>query len=136
MGVRALWRSVREPRTLKSIYGAIYSVVLLGGIGTLLSPPQSIAGELGPVLTVIWSVAFIMGATGGMLSVMPGWWWAERLSIYFIWTGFGIYLFVVINLHFTANGSRITQIATIVIAVALFLIRRVQIHGYSFEPRR
>ncbi len=137
MTMKAIWSSIREPRVLKTIYFGVYAITLLTGIGTLLSPPTSISGELGPILTVIWSVAFIIGGTGGMLVIFPGWWWAERLvGVGFPLAGIAIYAFVVATLHFTSSGSRLTQFGTLMLAAALFVVRWVQIRGYSFEPRR
>lgn len=133
--LRRLWSRVTEPRLLSVVYFAIYTVVLLTGVATLLAPPMSIEGALGSILTVIWSVLLIMGGTGGMLTVLPGWWWAERLSILLVWAGIGIYLTVVISLHITGSGSRLTQLGMIVLATSTFVVRWVLIRKYSFAPQ-
>ncbi|MGF3055600.1 hypothetical protein [Microbacterium sp. YY-01] len=130
------WESITEPRHLKVAYLAIYSVVLATGVATLLDPPRSIEGQLGAVLTVVWSVFLIVGGFGGMLTVLPGWWWAERLSIILALGGVTIYGTVVISLHLTAEGSRLTQLGMIALAVSTFVVRWVLIRTYSFEPRR
>jgi hypothetical protein len=76
-----------------------------------------------------------MGAFGGLLTVFPGWWFAERLSIVMLWLGAGIYLGVVIYLHASQNGSRLTQMGFIVLGAGLFFVRWLLIRKYTFEPR-
>lgn len=134
--IRRLWDSVTEPRHLKALYATIYLVVLGTGAVTLLAPPQSIEGELGQILTVAWSVFLLLGGFGGCLTVFPGWWWAERLSIVLTLTGIGIYGVVVASLQLAAgSGSRLTQLGIIALATFPFIIRWVLIRKYSFEPR-
>src|SRR5699024_5788237 len=79
MRVRRLWESITEPRHLKVAYLVIYLLTVGIGIVTATSPPQSIEGPLGPILTGIWSGLFIVGGAVGAITVLPGWWWVERL---------------------------------------------------------
>lgn len=133
--LRRLWESVTEPRHMKAAYAALYAITITTGILTLLVPPSTIAGELGEPLTVAWSVFLIMGGFGGLLTVFPGWWWAERLSILLVWAGIGIYALVVLSLHFTSPGSRLTQLGFLVLAAGVGYVRWLMIRKYSFEPR-
>lgn len=133
--IRRLWESITEPRHMKTAYAVLYMITILTGIATLLVPPSSIAGELGEPLTVAWSVFLIMGGFGGLLTVFPGWWWAERLSIILVWTGLVIYAIVVLSLHFTSSGSRLTQLGVLGLAGGVGYIRWLMIRRYSFEPR-
>lgn len=129
------WLRITEPRHMKATYAGLYTITILTGIATLLVPPTSISGELGEPLTVAWSVFLIMGGFGGLLTVFPGWWWAERLSIVLVWAGLGIYGIVVISLHFSSSGSRLTQLGMICLAAGVGYVRWLQIRKYSFEPR-
>lgn len=133
--IRKAWESITEPRHLKAVYFVVYAVAFVTGIATLVAPPQTIAGALGPPLTVAWSVFLITGGTGGLFTVFPGWWWAERLSIALVLAGLGIYAVVVASLHFTSDGSRATQLGVIALATAPFLVRWTLIRRFSFEPR-
>lgn len=133
--VRRAWESITEPRHLKLTYFLCYAVALYTGFATLLRPPQSIEGALGAPLTAVWAAFLIMGAFGGLLTVFPGWWFAERLSIAMIWVGAGIYFYVVLSLHLSQSGSRLTQLGWIAMGAALFLVRWLLIRKYSFEPR-
>lgn len=132
--VRALWATVAEPRHLKATYFVFYAMALLTGFATLVRPPQSIEGALGTPLTMIWAGFVIMGSFGGMLTVFPGWWWAERLSIVLIWTGAAIYFLVAATLH-TPSNSRLTQMGWIALGAGLFYVRWLLIRKYTFQPR-
>ena len=133
--IRRLWAAISEPRHMKIAYAVLYGVTLLTGVATLLVPPTSIAGELGQPLTVAWSVFLMLGGFGGLVTVFPGWWWAERLSIVLVWLGLGIYAMVVTALHFQSSGSRLTQLGMILLASGLGYVRWLMIRKYSFEPR-
>lgn len=133
---RRLWDSISEPRHLKLAYAIVYALVFATGTATLLAPPNSIEGTLGTALTVTWSVLLIVGGIGGLLTVFPGWWWAERLSIALTLAGTGVYGIVVLSLQITQSGSRLTQLGMISIAACVFAIRWLLIRKYSFEPRR
>jgi hypothetical protein len=133
--IRKLWESVTEPRHIKATYACVYLLVLTTGIATLLGPPRSIEGQLGTVLTVLWSVFLVVGGTVGAVTVLPGWWWAERMGIILTSTGIGIYGLVVLTLHLTQEGSRLTQLGMILLAWSVLVVRWVLIRHYSFEPR-
>ncbi len=131
------WQRITEPRHLKVTYAAFYVVAIAFGCLALFAPPQSISGELGPSLTIVWGILAIIGGTGGMLTVFPGWWFAERLSIVLIWLALGIYLLIVAILQATADsGSRWPQMMLFLFAGGLFYVRWHLIRAYSFEPRR
>lgn len=131
------WERVREPRHLKVAYAVFYVVAITLGVIALLAPPQSISGELGPVLTVTWGILALVGGAGGLATVFPGWWFAERLSIVVIWCALGMYLLVVIVLQVSSeSGARYAQMTIFVLAAGLFYVRWHEIREYSFEPRR
>lgn len=129
------WRAIAEPRHLKVTYAMFYGIALLTGFATLVRPPQSIEGALGAPLTALWAGFVIMGAFGGLLTVFPGWWWAERISIVMIWTGAAIYFIVVLSLHISQSGSRLTQMGWITLGAGLFFVRWLLIRKYTFQPR-
>lgn len=135
MTVRRLWRAISEPRHLKVTYWAFYAIAFLTGMGTLISPPRYIEGEIGPVLTMLWALFVVIGGIGGALSVLPGWWWAERLSIVLIWVGSAIYIIVVLNPHMAIEGTDPAQLGWITLGSCLFFVRWLLIRKYTFEPR-
>lgn len=137
--IRRWWGKITEPRKLRAFYAIVYGFTVALGFATLVAPPQSIAGELGPFVTEFWASLLLMGGFGGVLSVLPGWWWAERLSIFLIFAGLGIYLLVVFSLHLGARGdgsSRLTQLGVIALASAVFVVRLLLTKGMDYEPKR
>lgn len=133
--LRVWWAKVTEPRHLSVIFGGVYTVAMLTGWATLAVPPQTIANELGPALSVAWAVLFIAGGLLGMVTVLPGWWQWERWGIYFCAAGIGIYGYVIVHLHFTSEGSRLTQLGILAFGLALFAVRFSLIWGRTYGPR-
>lgn len=131
------WSRVTEPRHLKVAYALFYAVAILLGVIALTAPPQSISGELGPVLTIGWGILAMVGGVVCLGTVFTGWWFLERLGIVLIWLALGVYLLVVVLLQLTSSeGSRGAQITLFVFAGGLFYVRWWLIRAYSFEPRR
>lgn len=137
--LRRVWESITAPRHIKVTYLGIYVVTALTGVVTMISPPQTIAGEIGPLITPVWAALFIVGGVAGALSVLPGSWWVERLlGIAPIGLGLTIYAVVVGILHVQSvepGSSRLTQVGIIAIAASVFLIRFLLIREYSYDPR-
>ena len=136
--VWALWAAISEPRHLKAAYFLIYVLTSTVGVVTLMWPPRTIEGPLGSVATALWAGLFIAGGLVGAATVLPGWWWVERvLGIGLILIGLAIYLAVAITLHWQqVGGSRLTQVGVLVLAACPFLLRGLLIREYSYEPRR
>ena len=136
--VKHLWNKVTEPRRMKFAYLAIYLLTIYIGLVTLLYPPQTVSLEIGPLITTIWAYLFIFGGIAGAVTVLPGWWWAERvLAISPVMLGLVLYLLVVVALQLQTDGnsSRLTQLGVILLAAAPFCIRAIVIREYSYEPR-
>ena len=131
------WRNVTEPRHLKIAYAFFYSVAIGLGLIALCAPPQSIVGELGPILTNLWGVFALIGGATGLGTVFTGWWFIERLGIVMLWAALGIYLLVVVVLQVTSeSGNRYAQMTLFIFSAGLFYVRWWLIRDYSFEPRR
>lgn len=134
-----VWQGITEPRHMKVAYMVIYMLTIAVGVVTLIAPPQSIAGEVGPTITIVWACLFLLGGIAGTITVLPGWWWAERvLALAPVGIGLSIYAAVVIVLHVQtvdAGASRLTQVGIIALAAAPFAIRFLVIREYSYDPR-
>lgn len=133
---RSAWLRIKEPRVLRVLFLLGYLVTLCMGVATLTNPPATIEGELGPILSVSWSLFWVVGGIAGAATVLPGWWQVERYAVAAAMFGIGIYGVVVGVLHFTSDGSRLTQLGALVVALLFFVIRLVLIRGHDFEPRR
>lgn len=133
--VREAWGRIREPRVLRALFWLGYAVTLYTGLVTLMRPPSTIEGALGPLLAASWSIFWVTGGLVGMCTVLTGWWQVERTAAAAALFGIGIYAGVLITLHLTQPGSRLTQLGVLAIACLFFVIRLVLIHGHDFEPR-
>lgn len=138
--LRRLWAMIAEPKHMKLAYLIIYLLTIGIGAVTLISPPQTISGEVGPIITTVWASLFILGGIVGAVAVLPGWWWAERLlGVAPVLLGLGIYLCVATVLHvqgWESGSSRLTQMGIILLASTPFVLRFLVIREYSYEPRR
>lgn len=133
--LQRVWASIRQPRHMKVIYLGVYIITAMIGTGALVAPPPTIAGALGPTLTVLWAVFLIAGGLAGSGTVLHGVWWLERLALLAIATGLLIYAIVVLTLHPITPAARIPQLGFLLIAGAVYLIRYLAIRHYTFEPR-
>lgn len=136
MSITAWWLRIKEPRVLRVVFLLGYVVTLLTGVATLVSPPRTIEGELGPILSVSWALFWILGGAAGAATVLPGWWQVERYAVAAALFGVGIYGLVVVVLHATEEGSRLTQFGVLITAFLFYVLRLVLIRGHDFEPRR
>lgn len=136
MSLHTWWLRVKEPRVLRVVFLIGYVATLFTGVATLVSPPQTIEGELGPILSVSWALFWIVGGAAGAATVLPGWWQVERYAVAAAMFGIGIYGLVVIVLHATSEGSRLTQFGVLFTAFLFYVLRLVLIRGHDFEPRR
>lgn len=136
--LRRAWEKITEPRHLKLFYFGVYLLAVWVGMVTLLNPPASIEGALGTVITAFWASLIVVGGAGAIVTVLPGWWWAERLSVWLILTGIAIYEGVVLSLHFSGpeGASRLTQAGFVAFAALLFILRLILTRKWDFEPRR
>lgn len=128
---RSLWDRVTEPRHMKLIYLGVYALTLIGGVAALTAPPPTIVWEAGPALLAVWGWLFIVAGIAGMITVLPGWWWVERLLAI---APASIALAVYVILDAGSPGWAPASIVVAVLAGIVFLIRFVTIRGFSYEP--
>lgn len=112
----------------------IYVICIIGGVSAWVVPPQSIEGVLGGALTTLWGFFLVAGGTLGASSVLQGTWWLERAGVLCCATGLAIYAVVVLSLHLLESGSRLMQLAAILIALMSFVVRWIRIRRYAYDP--
>lgn len=129
--IRSLWARVTEPRHMKLIYLGVYLITLIGGVAALTAPPSTIAWEAGPVLLTVWGWLFVIAGIAGMITVLPGWWWAERLLAI---APASLALAVYVILDAASPGWVSASIVVAVLAAVVFLIRFLMIKDFSYQP--
>lgn len=132
-----VWEVITTPPHLRPLYLCIYVATVLIGVATFVSPPASVEGAIGPVLSTIWALSFIVGGALGAFTVLTPVWALERVALVFCLVGVTVYAFVVVWLHVLSppGSSRLTQIGIIVIATGAYLARVLVIGGYTYDPR-
>lgn len=138
--VLTLWDKITEPRHVKVVYFFFYLFAIAAGILSFLFTPHTVSGVLGPILSSVWASLFLAGGIAGAVTVLPGWWWAERLlAISLIGMALMVYLCVAIMAHFElwaeVGVSRLTSVVVIGMATLPLVLRFLFIREYSFEPR-
>ena len=135
--VQRIWVRVTEPRHLKLFYLAAYIVTFFTGLVTFVNPPNSIESQLGVFLSLFWALLLTIGGLGGAVCVLPGWWWAERLSVWLAIAGTAIYGGIVLSIQIQAGpgSSRWTQIGFILLATGLLILRLLLTRKWDYEPR-
>lgn len=135
--LRFWWLKVPDPRIISILVGTVYAVafLLLGGVGTLVAPPQTIVGEVGERTMIAVGCLFLLGAVVGMIGGTLDHWELERVGIAFMTVGALVYAYIVFTLHFTSSGSRLTQLAMLTAAVGFLALRLAMIWRYDYKPR-
>ena len=134
---RRTWLLLHEPRVITAIVGAMWLILIYIGLAALLSPPMTIAHEIGPRLTTWWGTILLVGGILGLIGCLPGWWWVERTGIILTGAGVACYGGVVTMLHvMEAGGSRLVQLGFILLAIGHLINRWCRIRGAQVDPTR
>lgn len=130
-----VWASIREPRHVKALYTLAFVAALGMGLSAVVHPPNSIEGVIGVTLTYVWGCFLILGGALGAATTIPGWWVLERLGIFAILVGVGIYAAVVLVLQIEQAGNRMPQWFALVSLALLWVPEIIRTWGHTFEPR-
>lgn len=130
------WLRVPEPREMSVAFTFVYVAAFLTGLATLLNPPMSLSKEVGgeQVMASVGGL-LIAGALIAMLGGARRYWKLERIGLGVMTGAIGIYGLIVLILHHSSTGSRLTQLGIIVIALMCFGVRFLMIWRFSFQPR-
>lgn len=132
---RALWAKVAEPRVQRLAFLFVYLLLAQSGINALVSPPNTLEGAWGAGLTTVWACAISFGGVVGAIAVLPGWNFIERPAVIAVMTGAFMYGSMVLWLHYTSSGQRLTQWGFVFAWVAIFLWRLWEVRRYAIAPK-
>lgn len=128
------WRQVTDPPHQKPAYAMVYIVTALTGLVTLMVPPKSIEGAIGPILMLLIGALWCAGGALAFVTLFSRWWWLERLALAVAALGTVLYGSVVAMLHIQAEGSRLTQLGIVILSLLLYLVRWISIRQWSYAP--
>lgn len=130
------WLKVPEPRDISIAYSFIYFGMFLTGLVTIINPPSTIKAAVGPFLMGWMGVLLTVGAILAMYAGTLENWLLERIGLGFILGALACYIGLIVSLHFTESGSRLTQLGVVgFAAVGAFIVRYLLIRGYTYRPR-
>lgn len=129
------WARIREPKVIKVILTVGFLMTFMMGVSAVVSPPNSIEGEIGTLLTYMWGAFLMIGGSLGAASTLPGWWIIERIGILSCMVGLGIYAVVVLSMQLTSDGNRFPQWFLILFAAMMLAAEGARTWGHNFEPK-
>lgn len=127
-----LYMKIAEPRVIRLLYFGIYLMMTMPGILLILSPPATIKDVVGYFYMYVLAAFLIVGGLFGVVSVLPGIWWLERVGIILLDTALAIYLVIVVTLH-TSVSSMIGIFVSIAFMLA-FAVRFITIRHHQLAP--
>lgn len=132
----AAWRRVREPRVIALCYFVAYLLLAGGGASALTNPPTSIEGAVGDTAMTTLALLLAGGGALGVVAVLPGWYWLERLAVIAVALASGIYAAVITTLHVTQPGNRLLQLSLVIFVGILQAVRWHRIRERPYDPDR
>ena len=133
---RRIWLLIKEPRIITAAASTYWVLVFAIGVVALITPPKTIAYNVGPTLTLVWAAFLLLGGVLGFVGCLLGWWWIERAGMIATAAGITIYLVVVMILHFHEPEPRLVGAGFIALSLFALLVRWFQIRGPQVDPTR
>lgn len=129
-----LWLRVNEPRKISTYYFVAYVILAAVGAYAFISPPGTIAGAIGDTAMALLSALLVVGGVIGLIAVLPGKYWLERLGVMSISLASVIYLFIILTLHTTTPGNRLLQAGYVAFVLLLQGVRWERVKERPFRP--
>lgn len=129
-----LWKRVHEPRTISVLYFVQYLILAAGGAYALFNPPNSVAGQVGASTMSGLALVLAFGGTVGAIAALPGVYWLERTAVLSVALAAGLYLWIVLTLHFQQEGNRLLQATFIAVGLLNQGVRWVRIWERPYRP--
>lgn len=128
--LRSVFMMIAEPRVTRLLYFIIYMSLLVAGILIIVEPPSDFQDVIGSRLVDIFGGFIALGAIFCAFSVLPGIWWLERVGIFALVTGLGVYFLILVGLQSSPIGFSVSFAFLLT-----FVLRWLDIHGAQLAPR-
>lgn len=107
----------------------VYAFIFVAGIGVITDPPESFKSTIGLSLVYVLASFLTIGPLFGMIAVLPGIWWLERVALIAMGTGVSMYLVMIISM-----GSSLVVIGICIAFITTFIQRWYEIKGSQLAP--
>lgn len=121
---------IAEPRGIRLMQFAVYACLAFASIGIITDPPDKFQSVLGVTLVYVFGGFICIGSILGVISVLPGIWWLERVAIILMGTGIGMYLITI-----SALNSSVVNLAVSTALLITFIQRWTEIKGSALAPK-
>lgn len=122
---------VAEPRIVRLVLFAIYTMFLIAGIFVLTQPPEKFVEVLTVSLVCMLGSFLTLGSVLSMVAVLPGLWWLERCGILSLITGMLIYIVIIVNAKSSPLGICIS-----IAFILFFILRYMETRQFKLAPRK
>lgn len=126
-----IFMKIAEPRVQRILQFWVYLFLCVVGVGVVTNLPPSFQNILGLLVAYSFGVFMVLGGLLGLVAVLPGIYWLERVSIILLTTAVLIYLVVVITL-----GATIVSVGVCLAFIFTFIIRWFDIRGMLLAPKK
>lgn len=92
---RHLFSKIAEPRVFRVLQFLIYACLLIAAFGLLFHPSNAVRSTVGVGLTYAVALHLGLGCIFGLIAVLPGIWWLERVGIILMGTGMAMYFVMI-----------------------------------------
>lgn len=130
-GAVSLFLKIAEPRVMRLLLFGFYTCLGLYGLGILTNPPKGFEGVLGEALVITFSIFMLGGGAMGLVAILPGIWFIERVGLICLTTAMLIYIVVVAALHLSPVNYCIPSAF-----IFAFALRWMWIRWAQFAPRK
>jgi len=123
--IAARVRWIREPRAINAAQFLAY--IMAGCAGLLAAAggvPTLLTGTIGPVMSVAVGSVLGLGGAVGALAVLTGHWWAERVALLIVGTGWVMLLPASLYYASLGKSSAVWLIVALVITAIADIFKR------------
>lgn len=129
------WLSVQEPKIITVLQFFIYLMSLVGGVLTLIFPPVSLSSIMGEHMSIWWAVSLTTGGLFGAIACPLGVWWAEKVALLLVFTGYLMYFVSVLERQIQSeSGSWVTQLSSLAMLLVYLVTRYAAVRFYAYDP--
>lgn len=126
----SLFMRIAEPRVIRVMQFGVYASLLVTGISMFIEPPHIFRSVVGLILVYVFGGFVTLGATLGLIAVLPGIWWLERVGIIALCTGLAMYIVISTSIAVSFVGFSLSMALLIT-----FIQRWAEIKGAQLAPR-
>lgn len=126
----SLFLKIAEPRSVRLMQFGVYASMLVTGISMFIDPPHLFESIIGLILVYVFGAFVTLGSALGLIAVLPGIWWLERVGIIALCTGLAMYVVISTSISVSLVGFSLSTAL-----LMTFIQRWREIKGAQLAPR-